>query len=283
MLIAPHEKDIGFPVKRRLPAAQRQRVGPFIFFDHMGPAVFKPGTTEGDVRAHPHIGLATVTYLFSGAMMHRDSLGVVQRIEPGAINLMTAGRGVAHPERIPEDIRNNQVQVQGLQLWLALPEAFEQSSPAFAHTPVDAIPSWSEQGLVARVLIGTAFGKTSPVNTATPTTYVELHLSAGASCKLPASDQELALYIVAGDLRVDGSAVPEHHLLTLESCAACTLQAGDRPSHLMLLGGEPLPGVRYINWNFVSSSRELIDQARDDWRNGRFAPVPGETEWIPLP
>lgn len=283
MLIAPHEKDIGFPVKRLLPSAQQQRVGPFIFFDHMGPAVFKTGTTEGDVRAHPHIGLATVTYLFSGAMMHRDSLGVVQRIEPGAINLMTAGRGVTHSERIPEDIRNNSMQVEGLQLWLALPEALEQSEPGFSHTATDAIPSCSGAGWTGRVMIGTAFGKTSPVKTATPTTYVELHLSAGASCKLPASDQELALYIVAGDLRVDGSAVPEHHLLTLESGAACTLQAGDRPSHLMLLGGEPLPGVRYINWNFVSSSRELIDQARDDWRNNQFVMVPGETEWIPLP
>ncbi len=283
MLIAPNEKDIGFPVRRLLPSEQQQRVGPFIFFDHMGPAVFKPGTTEGDVRAHPHIGLATVTYLFSGAMMHRDSLGVVQRIESGAINLMTAGRGVTHSERIPEDIRNNSMQVEGLQLWLALPEALQQSAPAFAHTPADAIPVWSEQGLIARVLIGTAFGKTSPVKTATPTTYVELHLSAGASCKLPASDQELALYIVAGDLRVDGSAVPEHHLLTLESGAACNLQAGDQPSHLMMLGGETLPGARYINWNFVSSRRELIDQAREDWRNGRLAMVPGESEWIPLP
>ena len=283
MLIAPHEKDIGFPVKRLLPSAQQQRVGPFIFFDHMGPAVFKPGTTEGDVRAHPHIGLATVTYLFSGAMMHRDSMGFVQRIDPGAINLMTAGRGVAHSERIPEDIRNNRVQVQGLQLWLALPQALEQSEPSFAHTPADAIPSWSETGWVARVLIGTAFGKTSPVRTATPTIYVELHLSAGVSCELPASDHELALYIVEGHLRVNDTEVPEHHLITLEQRIRCTLQAGDQPSHVMLLGGEPVPGVRHINWNFVSSSRELIDQARDDWRSGRFAPVPGETEWIPLP
>ena len=247
MLIAPHEKDIGFPVKRLLPAALRQRVGPFIFLDHMGPAVFKPGTTEGDVRAHPHIGLATVTYLFSGAMMHRDSMGFAQRIDPDAINLMTAGRGVAHSERIPEDIRNNRVQVQGLQLWLALPEEFEQSEPDFSHTAADAIPSWSEQGWVARVLIGTAFGQTSPVKTATPTIYVELHLSAVASCELPASDYELALYIAAGYLRVNDTGVPEHHLITLEQRIRCTLQAGDQPSHVMLLGGESLPGVRHIN------------------------------------
>ena len=283
MLIAPHEKDIGFPVKRLLPSAQQQRVGPFIFFDHMGPAVFKPGTTEGDVRAHPHIGLATVTYLFSGAMMHRDSLGVVQRIEPGAINLMTAGRGVAHSERIPEDIRNNSMQVEGLQLWLALPEALEQSDPGFSHTAADKIPSCSGAGWTGRVMIGTAFGKTSPVQTATPTTYVELQLSAGVGCELPASDQELALYVVAGKPWINGVEVPEHHLITLDHATSCKLQAGDQPSHLMMLGGETLPGARYINWNFVSSRKELIDQARQDWRDGRFAIVPGETEWIPLP
>ena len=282
-IIAPHEKDIGFPVKRLLPAAQRQRVGPFIFLDHMGPATFKANSTEGDVRAHPHIGLATVTYLFSGAMMHRDSLGVVQRIEPGAINLMTAGRGVVHSERVPEDIRNDRVPVQGLQMWLALPEDLEQSEPSFAHTPASEIPSCSGPRWVARVLVGTAFGKTSPVRTATPTTYVELQLSAGACCELPASDHELALYIAEGSPRVDAAEVPKHHLITLEPGASCTLASGGQPSRLMLLGGAPLPGVRHINWNFVSSSREQIDQARDDWRNGRFAMVPGESEWIPLP
>jgi redox-sensitive bicupin YhaK (pirin superfamily) len=283
MLIAPHEKDIGFPVRRLLPSAQRQRVGPFIFFDHMGPATFKPDTTVDDVRAHPHIGLATVTYLFSGAMMHRDSLGVVQRIEPGAINLMTAGRGVAHSERIPLDIREQGTVVEGLQLWLALPAALEQSAPAFAHTPAEVLPSFAGAGWHGRVMIGAAFGKVSPVRTPSPTTYVELRLSANARCELPASDHELALYVVDGHPRVNGVDVPTHHLLVREQHAAATVQTGDQAAHLMLLGGEPLAGERFINWNFVASRRELIDQARDDWRDGRFAMVPGETERIPLP
>jgi redox-sensitive bicupin YhaK (pirin superfamily) len=216
-------------------------------------------------------------------MMHRDSLGVVQRIEPGAINLMTAGRGVAHSERIPEDIRNNGVTVQGIQMWLALPQELEQSEPGFVHTPAGEIPSRSEQGWIARVLIGTAFGKTSPVRTATPTTCVELQLAANARCELPASDHELALYVADGNLRVSDIDMPGHHLITLEQGVSCALEAGDQPSRLMLLGGEPLPGVRHINWNFVSSDRKLIDQARDDWGNGRFPMVPGEAEWIPLP
>src|SRR5690606_6096159 len=190
LIIPPRTQDIGFTVKRLLPSRLQQRVGPFIFFDHMGPAYFEVGTTADDVRQHPHIGLATVTYLFSGAMMHRDSLGVVQRIEPGAINLMTAGRGVSHSERIPEDIRQQQMPVEGIQTWLALPTEDETCEPAFAHYAAADLPHWVGDGVLAKVLIGEAWGVRSPVHTASATLYVDIQLAPGAQLSLPASTQE---------------------------------------------------------------------------------------------
>lgn len=282
--LRPHHRDIGFPVRRLLPAEGRQRVGPFIFFDHMGPHVFPTDTHDGDVRPHPHIGLATVTYLFSGAMMHRDSLGTVQRIEPGAVNLMNAGHGVTHSERIPKDVRHGGSLVEGVQTWLALPENREEDEPAFAHYPAQSLPVYRDTGVTARVLIGRAFGVESPVATASPTLYVDIELDAGASLPLPPSDWERALYVADGAPLLSDQPLPLHHATLLDSGPGNgLLEALEAPARVLLFGGAPLPGRRHINWNFVSSREERIAQARDDWRHQRFPSIPGETEWIPLP
>ena len=217
LLIAPRVHDIGFSVRRLLPSRACQRVGPFIFVDHMGPARFEKHSTAGDVRQHPHIGLATVTYLFTGAMMHRDSLGSLQRIEPGAINLMTAGRGIVHSERIPEDVREAQEAVQGIQTWLALPLEDEQIAPMFEHYPADAIPGSQVNGGQLRVLIGRLEGLESPVKTCSTTTYLELQLDPEGVFELTLAGQELAVYLVQGGVQVNGEHVPEHHLLVAGS------------------------------------------------------------------
>lgn len=278
-----HHKDLGggFMVRRLLPAAQQQSVGPFIFFDHFGPVTEQPGTNH-DVRPHPHIGLATVTYLFEGAMMHRDSVGSSQRIEPGAINWMTAGRGIVHSERAPDDLRSTAYVNHGLQLWAALPMAFEEVAPDFTHTPADAIPVVTLPGVELRVLIGEAFGQTSPVRTFSRTVYLDIRLAAGASLELPALAEELAVYAVSGDLAVAGEAVPTNALCTLASGMATTLQA-TTDARLVVIGGEPLDGHRYMWWNFVSSRKERIVQASKDWLAQGMGQVPGETEFIPLP
>ncbi|MGJ7541308.1 pirin family protein [Variovorax sp. LT1R16] len=282
-LLRPHDKDLGggFKVRRLLPAAQRRSVGPFVFFDHFGPATETPDT-QHDVRPHPHIGLATVTYLFEGAMMHRDSLGSVQEILPGAINWMTAGRGIVHSERKPERLRGDEYVNHGLQLWAALPQAFEEVEPSFTHTASDAIPEVDEQGVRVRVLIGEAFGVRSPVKTFAPTLYLDIALPAGASFVLPALAPELAVYPVDGDVRIDGVAVEAHTMASLSAGQGATLRA-DTAVRLMVVGGEPLDGPRYITWNFVSSRRERILQAGEDWAAQRMGQVPGETEFIPLP
>lgn len=278
-----HHKDLGggFMVRRLLPAAQQQSVGPFIFFDHFGPVTEQPGTNH-DVRPHPHIGLATVTYLFEGAMMHRDSVGSSQRIEPGAINWMTAGRGIVHSERAPEDLRSTAYVNHGLQLWAALPKAFEEVAPDFTHTPADAIPVVNLPEAEVRVLIGKAFGQTSPVRTFSRTLYLDIRLAAGASLELPALAEELAVYAVSGDLTVAGEVVPNNALCTLASGMATTLQA-TTDTRLVVIGGEPLDGHRYMWWNFVSSRKERIVQASNDWLAQGMGQVPGETEFIPLP
>ncbi len=278
-----HHKDLGggFMVRRLLPAAQQQSVGPFIFFDHFGPVTEQPGTNH-DVRPHPHIGLATVTYLFEGAMMHRDSVGSSQRIEPGAINWMTAGSGIVHSERAPEDLRRTAYVNHGLQLWAALPKAFEEVAPDFTHTPADAIPVVTLEGTEVRVLIGEAFGQTSPVRTFSKTVYLDIRLAAGASLELPALAEELAVYAVSGDLTVAGEAVPTNALCTLASGLPTTLQAAT-DVRLVVVGGEPLDGHRYMWWNFVSSRKERIVQASNDWLAQGMGQVPGETEFIPLP
>lgn len=281
LVINPRTQDIGFPVRRLLPARECQRVGPFIFVDHMGPAQFEKKTTAGDVRQHPHIGLSTVTYLFSGAMMHRDSLSVVQRIEPGAINLMTAGRGIVHSERMPADIRDDEVLVEGIQTWLALPLEHEEVEPKFEHYPADTIPSKKILGGIARVLIGTLGELSSPVRTYSPTSYFEVVLEPSGQFRVELPRQELAVYLAAGSATVNGEGVESYQLLVVG--ASVLLQAGPEGCRAMVLGGAPLEGKRFIHWNFVSSSMERLKQASEDWEAKRFTLVPGETEFIPLP
>ena len=281
LLLAPHAKDLGggFTVRRFLPAAARQAVGPFLFFDHFGPVAAGPQDNH-DVRPHPHIGLATVTYLFEGAMQHRDSLGVVQRIEPGAVNWMTAGRGIVHSERTPDDLRGVARRSHGLQLWVALPAADEEMAPAFAHTPAADIPALEVGGAQLRVLVGTAFGASSPVAVRSPTLYLDIALSAGDAFPLPMAE-ERAVYVIEGRAQLDGEDLPPGQLVVLAPGEEPMLSA-DGPARVVLVGGAPL-GPRHMWWNFVSSRQERIVQAADDWAAGRFDAVPGETESMPLP
>ncbi|MDO9360864.1 MAG: pirin family protein [Polaromonas sp.] len=278
-----HDKDLGggFLVRRLLPAAQKQSVGPFVFFDHFGPVTLQPGETH-DVRPHPHIGLATVTYLFDGAIMHRDSLGCVQRIAPGAINWMTAGRGIVHSERAPEDLKDKQYVNHGIQLWAALPRDQEEAAPSFEHTGAEAIPSITQGGTAVRVLVGEAFGERSPVRALSPTVYFDIQLAANTAFELPPLAQELAVYAVDGDITVDGEAVAAHTLALLAPGSAVSLLAA-APTRLMVIGGEPLDGHRFIWWNFVSSRKERIMEASLDWEADAMGEVPGEVERIPLP
>ena len=281
LALAPHTKDLGggFTVRRLLPAAARQAVGPFLFFDHFGPVEATPADNH-DVRPHPHIGLATVTYLFEGAMQHRDSTGVVQRIEPGAINWMTSGRGIVHSERTPDDLRAVTRRSHGLQLWCALPEADEEIEASFAHTPAHAIPELEVGGARVRVLIGSAFGAASPVVVRSPTLYLDIALAAGDAFPLPMAE-ERALYVVEGAAQLDGEALRPGHLVVLQTGEEPMLSADDA-ARVVLIGGAPL-GHRHMWWNFVSSRKERIAQAADDWAAQRMGTVPGETEFIPLP
>ncbi len=280
--LLPHLKDLGggFTVRRLLPAAARQAVGPFLFFDHFGPITAQPGDKH-DVRPHPHIGLATVTYLFDGAMLHRDSTGVVQRIEPGAVNWMTAGRGIVHSERTPEDLRGVARRMHGLQLWAALPEPHEEDAPSFEHTPASAIPERRDGGCVVRLLVGEAFGLRSPVRTLSPTLYADLALSPGAALDVPAAAPERALYSVDEPFAVGGMQVPAFTMVVIPPGQVPRVTAA-RGARIAMIGGAPL-GHRVMVWNFVSSRRERIVQAQQDWQAQRFEKVPGETEFIPLP
>ncbi|MDZ7938813.1 MAG: pirin family protein [Rhodoferax sp.] len=280
--IVPRAHDLGggFTVKRVLPALQRQSIGPFVFFDHFGPVTAQP-TDNHDVRPHPHIGLATVTYLLEGAMMHRDSTGVVQRIEPGAINWMTAGHGIVHSERTPDDLRGEVRRSHGFQLWSALPAEHEEDAPSFSHTPASAIPAVELPGATVRVLVGSAFGVTSPVATLSPSLYLAMELEAGALLTIPNAATERGIYSVDGALEVDGELLPAGEMLVLEPGSEPTLCAREA-TRVMLLGGAPL-GHRHMVWNFVSSRKERIVQAQDDWQAQRFDTVLGETEFIPLP
>jgi redox-sensitive bicupin YhaK (pirin superfamily) len=282
-LFKPHDKDLGggFKVRRILPAAAKQSVGPFLFFDHMGPIEAEPGTRH-DVRPHPHIGLATVTYLFEGAIMHRDSLGTVQRIEPGAINWMTAGSGIVHSERTPEDLLGTRRRTHGLQLWAALPREYEEAAPTFSHTPAADIPDVLFDGGEVRVLVGSAFGHTSPVPTFSQTLYLDVRLEPGRSMELDYLPDETALYPVEGDISVDGELVPANTMAMLEPGAAVRVNS-EAGARFVVIGGAPLDSKRFIYWNFVSSSRERIERAASEWEQDRYAPVPGETERIPLP
>ena len=278
-----HDKDLGggLRVSRLLPALARRTVGPFVFLDHFGPLDFEPGMNT-DVRPHPHIGLATVTYLIEGAMVHRDSLGSVQRIEPGAINWMSAGRGIVHSERTPPDLRALDHRLHGLQLWVGLPQALEESEPTFAHTPAAQLAAFTEQGAEVRLLVGEAFGRRSPVKAASPTIFLSVRLNPRATFVLPALASELAIYPISGDLSVDGAPLAVHTLGVLENGQGCRL---DSPiaCTAVIIGGAPLDGPRFLLWNFVSSTKSRLQRAAEDWRAQRMGAVAGETEFIPLP
>jgi redox-sensitive bicupin YhaK (pirin superfamily) len=282
LVIVPRVRDLGgFEVRRALPHSKRQMVGPFIFLDHLGPVRFVAGHGV-DVRPHPHIGLATVTYLLEGQLLHRDSEGNVQEIAPGAVNLMTAGRGIVHSERTPEAIRATGHVVLGLQSWIALPFEQEEVAPSFQHFDAGILPVVEDGGVRARVIAGSVFGKTAPVSTLSDWFYAEVGLDADASAPLDASHEERAVYLLEGEVEIKAERFEGPKLLVFRPGDRITVRAV-QPSRMMFLGGAAMEGPRYIWWNFVSSRQERIEQAKDDWRTGRFSPVPGETELIPLP
>jgi len=283
LVIVPRVRDLGdgFSVRRALPHGKRQMVGPFIFFDQMGPVQFIAG--QGlDVRPHPHIGLATVTYLFDGRVMHRDSEGNALEITPGAMNLMTAGRGIAHSERSPADARQGSEGMFGIQSWIALPQAHEETAPSFQHFDAGSLALIEDGGVRARVIAGSAFGKTSPVGMLSEWLYAEVVLAPGASAPLDPDQEERAIYVAEGEVDIAGETFDGPRLLIFRPGDRITVRALRR-ARLMFLGGAALEGPRYIWWNFVSSRKERIEQAKEDWKTGRFAPVPNETEFIPLP
>lgn len=284
LVLSGHLKDLGggFTVRRLLPAVQRKSVGPFLFFDHFGPVTVQP-SDEYDVRPHPHIGLATVTYLFSGAILHRDSLGSVQQIEPGAINWMTAGRGIVHSERRPLALASQSYVNHGIQLWSALPLGQEDCPPSFTHTPASAIAQRSVGDATVRVLIGSAFGVTSPVAAMLSTLYLDVQLPPQGVLELPALAQEMAVYPVDAAVRLDRQPLAEHTMAVLPPAASARLQAGATGARLMVIGGAPLDAPRHMWWNFVSSSKDRIVQAAHDWETDQMGQVPGDTERIPLP
>ena len=283
LMVVANAKDIGgFEVRRALPTAKRRLVGPFIFFDRMGPAILRAGHAL-DVRPHPHIGLATVTYLFDGKIRHRDSLGTEMVISPGDVNLMTAGRGIVHSERTPEELRGAPMSISGLQTWLALPDDKEEVAPLFENTASAALPDFQAEGVTGRVIIGAFDGIRSPVRTATDTLYADIRLDAGAVVKIPADAEERAIYVLDGSVAISGDRFPENRLLVFRPGDEIVVSS-EHGAHFMLFGGASLGSKRYIWWNFVSSSKERIEQAKEEWKTGRFDIVPGdEKEFIPLP
>lgn len=283
-VIESRPRDLGgFSVRRVLPAIGRKLVGPFVFFDHMGPAIFAP--REGmDVRPHPHIGLATVTFLFEGAILHRDSLGFEQEIRPGDINWMTAGRGIVHSERTPSALRESGSRLEGIQLWVALPRESEGVEPSFVHHPGSTMPLLESQGVRLTLLLGTLFGLESPVATWSDTLYAEIQLEPGSRLSIPAGRRELAVYTAHGALRVNGEEIPQQTMLVGAPAQDLHIEALAEPARVMLIGGEPLGEAREIWWNFVASSPELIEAAKKAWTAGAFPKVPGDSEdFIPLP
>ncbi|MCB1477739.1 MAG: pirin family protein [Rhodobiaceae bacterium] len=281
-VIVPRARDLGgFSVRRALPSGKRQMVGPFIFFDQMGPAEFVLG--EGiDVRPHPHIGLATLTYLFDGSIVHRDSLGTELTIDPGAVNLMTAGKGIVHSERTGQEARSNGAKLFGLQTWVALPKHAEEVDPAFQHVGKDDLPFIEEGGKSVRIIAGEMYGQRAPVPLAHETIYADVALAAGASLPVPATHEERAIYTVSGEIEIAGDSFGEAQLLVFRPGDEITVRAKS-DARFVIVGGDPMDGPRYIWWNFVSSSKERIEQAKEDWRQARFDIVPGDSEFIPLP
>lgn len=282
LVVLPRSRDLGgFEVRRALPSGRRRMVGPFIFFDQMGPSDFPPGAGI-DVRPHPHIGLATLTYLFQGEILHRDSLGSIQAIRPGDVNWMTAGRGIVHSERTPQALRIGGAGLFGIQAWVALPRDAEESEPAFAHHAAANLPVIEDSGLRLRLIAGQLFGQRSPVATCSETLYADAELLAGATLPLDSTHEERAIYVVAGELEIGARRHSAGGLLVLKAGAASSVKA-IMPARLLLLGGDTLDGPRHIWWNFVSSRRERIEEAKSDWLEGRFGAVPDESEFIPLP
>jgi redox-sensitive bicupin YhaK (pirin superfamily) len=282
LVIVPRVRDLGgFEVRRALPHAGRQMVGPFIFFDQFGPVQFIAGQGM-DVRPHPHIGLATVTYLFDGRVMHRDSKGNAMEITPGAMNLMTAGRGIAHSERTPPLQRQSGQNMFGIQSWIALPAAREEVEPSFEHFDAADLPSVEERGMHARIIAGSAFGRTSPVGMLSEWFYAEVMLEPGTATPLDPDYEERGIYVAEGEVEIAGETFAGPRLLIFRPGDRITVVAKSR-ARLMFLGGSAMEGPRHVWWNFVSSRRERIEAAKEDWKSGRFGPVPGETEFIPLP
>jgi len=280
LVIRPQRRDLGeFSVARALPAPDRQMVGPFVFFDHMGPAEFGPG--QGiQVRPHPHIGIATITYLFEGLVMHRDSLGYAQAIEPGAVNLMVAGRGIVHSERAGDDL-DRQSKLHGIQSWLALPDTELEREPAFTHYPAAAIPAVEADGVTVRLIMGEAFGLRSPVTTFVDTLYLEARMAPRTRFVLPGSVPERAVYVVSGEVTAAGQSLPEGVMAVLAADVPLAIET-ESGARIMVLGGEPV-GPRVLWWNFVAPAWNRIEQARADWKAGRFPGIDGDDEFIPLP
>ena len=282
-----HDLGDGFFVTRLLPQIARRSIGPFVFFDYFGPVDFAPGKGV-DVRPHPHIGLATITYLFDGAQMHRDTLGSVQEITPGDVNWMTAGRGIAHSERTGQEMRARGHRLHGIQSWVGLPQADEEALPAFQHIPRNQLPERDEKGVTLRLIAGEAFGLKSPVQVFSPIYYGDARFTAGGALHYPSEHEERAFFVVEGEVQVGGDlqGVEVHGpgaMLMLNKDEMITLYA-DAPARVMLLGGAPLDGSRHIWWNFVSSSKERIERAKTDWKEGKFGQIPGDNkEFIPLP
>jgi redox-sensitive bicupin YhaK (pirin superfamily) len=288
LIITAHERDLGgFNVRRVLPYPTHRMVGPFIFFDHMGPATFS--INEGvNVRPHPHINLATVTYLFEGKIRHRDSLGSDQLIEPGAINWMTAGHGIVHSERTPEELQRSGSRLSGIQCWVALPDEFEEIAPNFTHYPADSLPEFTRENSQLKLLLGTALDYQSPVKVHSDLFYLDVKLPKGAQITFPLEGREGAAYIVEGSVRVNEKQIDQYAMAVGKQCGNLSLQAL-QDSHVMLLGGQSV-GLRYIYWNFVSSSQEKIEKAKSEWARGpggpgsRFPTIPhDDKEFIPLP
>ena len=284
LVLLPRAHDVGgFEVRRALPASERQMIGPFIFFDQMGPGEFLTGHGL-DVRPHPHIGLSTVTYLFDGEILHRDSLGSRQPIVPGDVNWMTAGAGIAHSERTDKALRSHSNRLFGIQSWVALPRDAEESAPGFAHHGAAELPRVDDHGVGLRLVAGAGWGLSSPVAVSSPLFYADAALEPGAALPLPDEYEERAAYVLDGEVEVAGDRFAPGRMLVFRARDRLALRAGPAGARLLLLGGAPMEGPRYLFWNFVSSSRERIEQAEADWREGRFGTVPGdEAEFIPLP
>ncbi len=282
-VIVPRARDLGgFEVRRALPSAQRQMVGPFIFFDQMGPALMQPGIGV-NVRPHPHIGLSTVTWLFDGSIFHRDSLGSEQPIAPGELNWMTAGRGIVHSERTIAAELANERRLFGIQSWVALPKQYEDTAPGFSHVAMEKLPLIEDRGIRARIIAGSLYGATSPVKTHSDLFYADVQMQAGSALPLPVDHEERGVYVAEGEIEVAEQVFETGRLLVFRPGDAITIRARSN-ARLMLLGGEPMDGPRYIWWNFVASSKDKIEAAKDDWKQAHFGIVPGdEAEFIPLP